>query len=71
MDSIFIFFWTDFGVILGIILDPEKMDRLGLPPLEKGLGRVLFLKMQVLGGVGVYSDIQITNKGVVWSAPPP
>ena len=38
----------------------------GLPPAGKGPGRVLFLKMEMLGGgVGVYSDMQITNKGLI------
>ena len=44
------------------VLGPKR----GLPPLEKGTGSVVFLKMQVLlGGVGVSSDIQITKKGVI------
>ena len=49
-------------------MDPEKVDLGGLPPLEIGPGRVLFLKLQVLGagGVGVNSGMQITIKWVIY-----
>ena len=39
----------------------KKVDLGGLPPAGIGPGRVLFLKIQVLGCVGIYSDIQIIN----------
>ena len=47
-------------------VEPTLKENL-LPPLKIGPGRVPCLKMQFLGGdVGVNSDIQITNKGVMY-----
>ena len=63
-------FWGPSWVLkMGTIMDLKKVEPTPkenlLPPLEIGPGRLRFLKMQVLGGVGVDSDIQIINKGVI------
>ena len=72
MDPISIICWTDFGAISGSKMGPKMETQMDLkkvepipkhnplPPLEIDPGRVLLLK-QVLGGVGVNSDIQINN----------